>query len=82
MPSKELRKIARTEDAVETMGGLAGLIAYVNDVASDADRRQLRDQVGFALNAIGHELRRARKGLAHLRRDVCRRCRDDAANGP
>ena len=72
---KDLREpLIRTEDAVDTIGGLAEVISYINDVASDADYRQLRGGVGFTLNAIGHEVRRARRGLGRARRRA-RRCR-------
>jgi uncharacterized protein with von Willebrand factor type A (vWA) domain len=65
---KDLREKVRAEDAVETIGGLAAMISYVNDVASDADLKQLRDPVGFTLNAIGHEVHRARKSFDRTRR--------------
>lgn len=60
-----------TEDAVETTGGLAGLLAYVNEVASPEDWQTQRDNVGFTLNAIGHEVERGRRGVCKLY-DICR----------
>lgn len=75
------RMLDRAEDAVETIGGLAELISYLNDVAGDVDFKQLRQPVGFTLNAIGHEVGRARKGFDRIRRKSRRRGRNPARNG-
>lgn len=63
---KGQEKLLKTEDAVATIGGLTTLLSYVNEVASADDAQSLRDPVGFALNAIGREVRRAQKGVSHL----------------
>jgi hypothetical protein len=58
--------LMRTEDAVETIGGLVTLLSYVHEVASPADAAMLHNPVGFLLNTMQREVGRARKGTDKL----------------
>lgn len=56
------KSLTETEDAVETLSGLLGLLAYLHDTAPEGDWPLIREPVGFLINTMFHELHRARKG--------------------
>jgi hypothetical protein len=60
------KELLKTEDAVETIGGMVTVLTYVHDNASKEDRQALHGSLGYVLNALGHEVRRARKGYEGL----------------
>lgn len=60
------KELMKTEDAVETADGLVSMLSYVHSVAPDGDRPMLHSPIGFTLNAIQHELQRAREGYGCL----------------
>ena len=62
------RALEKTEEAVETADGLVAMLAYVHDVAPAADHTILHTPIGYTLNAIKHELQRAREGYETLYR--------------
>lgn len=61
-------ELMSTEDAVETADGLVSILSYVHETAPDGDRARLRSPIGYTLNALSHELQRARAGYGRLYR--------------
>ena len=50
----------RTEDAVETADGLISALTYLHETAPITDQHMLRSPISAILNAVRHELQRAR----------------------
>lgn len=64
MTQSPIPPLIKAEDAVETIGGLISILSYVHEVASPQDAQALRDPVGYLLNTMHREVRRARSGIA------------------
>lgn len=54
--------LLKTEDAVETLGGLFDILRCVHDVAGDRGFCPLHNQVGYLLNVLEEKISAARRG--------------------
>jgi hypothetical protein len=68
--------LLKTEDAVETLGGLLDILRCVHDVAGDRGTCALHNQVGYLLNVLDEKISAARHayqgGYARYWRDQAR----------
>lgn len=70
--------LSRTEDAIESIGGLVSVLSYVHVVASAEDAEALRDPIGHLINAVQGEVHRARTGYEGIYRERWRKLAEAA----